>query len=63
MPLQQGRIDAEKCELLFKRVISPTMVDDYFLCGPQEMIFTVKTFLEEQGVLPAKIHFELFHAG
>ncbi len=61
--LQQGRIDMAKCSLLFQRVINPTTIDEFFLCGPQEMIFTVKDHLEAQGISPTKIHFELFHAG
>jgi len=34
--------------------------DDFFICGPEEMIFTVKDFLELQGIDKKKIHFELF---
>lgn len=62
IPLQQGRVDAEKCELIFNRIIDPANVDAFFLCGPQEMIFTVKEFLELKGIAPQKIHFELFNA-
>jgi ring-1,2-phenylacetyl-CoA epoxidase subunit PaaE len=58
-PLNQGRIDREKCSQL-TRVINLRETDEFFLCGPEEMIFTVQTFLEEQGVQRQHIHFELF---
>ncbi len=59
-PLHFGRIDKEKCLLLFDKLLSLTKTDEFFLCGPEEMIFTVKGFLEEHGVDRKKIHFELF---
>src|ERR1700722_3418775 len=61
IPLNQGRIDAGKCEELCGRLIDLRWMDEVFLCGPEEMIFTVKGWLEEKGVRPAAIHFELFH--
>ncbi len=63
IPLQQGRIDAEKCSVIFNRLVQATSIDAYFLCGPQEMIFTVKNYLESQQVDSRNIHFELFTAG
>jgi ring-1,2-phenylacetyl-CoA epoxidase subunit PaaE len=36
-------------------------MDEVFLCGPEEMIFMLKDWLEQQGVEARKIHFELFH--
>ena len=35
-------------------------MDEIFLCGPEDMIFSVRQGLEEQGVDTKKIHFELF---
>jgi ring-1,2-phenylacetyl-CoA epoxidase subunit PaaE len=58
--IYQGRIDAEKCKLLFEKLIDPTPMHDVFLCGPEQMIFTVKKALEEMGIGKEKIHFELF---
>lgn len=63
IPLQQGRIDKEKCEAIFSRLINAATIDAYFLCGPSEMIFAVKEYLESVGVEGSKIHFELFTAG
>lgn len=58
-----GRIDEEKFQQLCKNIISPTTIDHYFLCGPEEMIFSVKKGLEDSGVDHQKIHFELFTTG
>jgi ring-1,2-phenylacetyl-CoA epoxidase subunit PaaE len=61
IPLYRGRIDAAKCEELCTRVIDLSSTDEIYLCGPEEMIFSVKGWLEQQGVEKKKIHFELFH--
>src|SRR6266496_2164010 len=58
-PINHGRIDAAKCALLFEKVID-IHADEFFICGPEEMIFTVKDFLQKKGVEEKKIHFELF---
>ena len=60
-PLNQGRIDAEKCAELCGKLIDPQQADEVFICGPGEMIFTVRDWLEQKGVDKKKIHFELFH--
>src|SRR6266487_1452908 len=57
--INHGRIDVAKCALLFKKAID-IHADEFFICGPEEMIFTVKDFLQKQGVEERKIHFELF---
>jgi len=57
--LNFGRINAEKLAQLHKVVDYSTM-DEVFICGPEEMIFTTKEFLEASGVDKKKIHFELF---
>lgn len=60
VPLNYGRINAEKCAELAGKVLDIASSDEFFLCGPEEMIFSVKDFLEAQGVEKKKIHFELF---
>ena len=59
--LHQGRIDALKCGELCDKLIDLAGMDEVFLCGPAQMTFTVKSWLEEKGVDHRKIHFELFH--
>lgn len=55
-----GRITSDKCTDIFSKLVDITTVDEFFICGPEEMIFTVKAFLESQQVDEKKIHFELF---
>lgn len=59
-PINEGRIDEEKCELLFTKLINIKTIDEFFLCGPEKMIFCVKELLEINGVGKEHIHFELF---
>lgn len=58
--LNFGRIDAGKLEDL-NRLEDFSGVDEFFICGPEEMIFTVKAFLEKKGIGKKNIHFELFN--
>lgn len=55
----QGRINTEKLEEL-ARFIPFDLMDEFFVCGPEKMIFAVKDFLEGNGIDRKKIHFELF---
>ena len=55
-----GRIDADKCGALCEKTINIETTDAFFLCGPEDMIFSVKDQLEQLGVDKKKIHFELF---
>lgn len=57
--LNTGRIDAAKCSELSKFIQWVTM-DEFFICGPEAMIFSIKEYLELQGISKEKIHFELF---
>lgn len=59
-PVNEGRIDAAKCEKIFKYITS-LAADAFFICGPEEMIFTVRNWLVSKGVAEKKIHFELFN--
>jgi ring-1,2-phenylacetyl-CoA epoxidase subunit PaaE len=55
-----GRIDAQKCHELCNKNLDIARTDAFFLCGPENMIFSVKEQLEKSGVDQKKIHFELF---
>jgi len=57
--LNFGRIDTEKLTGL-ARLIRYQHTDEFFICGPEEMIFCVKDFLTGLGIENRKIHFELF---
>lgn len=57
--LNFGRITGDKLQEL-SGLIDYSTVDEFFLCGPEEMIFCTKEFLEACGIDKKKIHFELF---
>ncbi len=59
-PVNEGRINAAKCEQVFK-YITPLTADAFFLCGPEEMIFSVRNWLLSKDVDRRNIHFELFN--
>lgn len=58
-----GRINAQKCRTFTQKLFDPESVDDFFLCGPQEMTEEVRQTLLESGVDRKNIHQELFHTG
>jgi ring-1,2-phenylacetyl-CoA epoxidase subunit PaaE len=58
--LFHGRIDAEKCRNFLQKLIPVELIDQCFICGPEDMIHTVKQSLVEAAFDPQKIHFELF---
>ena len=58
-PINSGRINEAKLTELTK-LINYESIDEYFICGPEEMIFCVKDFLEQRAIDKKKIHFELF---
>lgn len=58
-PINFGRINMEKLNEL-EKLIDYSSFHDAFICGPEEMIFLVKGYLEKKGVDKKKIHFELF---
>jgi ring-1,2-phenylacetyl-CoA epoxidase subunit PaaE len=57
--INSGRINTEKLNELSK-LIDYSSFDESFICGPEEMIFLVKDYLEKKGIDKKKIHFELF---
>jgi ring-1,2-phenylacetyl-CoA epoxidase subunit PaaE len=61
--LLNGRIDDAKLKVLLDTVVPPEDVDEWFLCGPAEMIDTARNALVERGVDAGRIHRELFHVG
>ncbi|MCG2616132.1 phenylacetate-CoA oxygenase/reductase subunit PaaK [Terrimonas sp. NA20] len=57
--IHAGRIDGNKLNELSRLINYPSM-DEIFICGPEEMIFTIKDFMEAQQIDSKKVHFELF---
>jgi len=58
-PVNSGKINLDKLKELAKLVDYKKM-DELFICGPEEMIFTTEQFLITNGIDKKKIHFELF---
>lgn len=58
--INYGRINAEKCEQLTEKLVNLNSADELFICGPEEMIFSVRDWLQQKGIDKKKIHFELF---
>ena len=58
--LFNGIIDAEKITTFSTLFFDPKNADEFFTCGPEQMMLTVKDTLMEIGVAEKKIHLELF---
>jgi ring-1,2-phenylacetyl-CoA epoxidase subunit PaaE len=63
VPLFSGRLDEAKLAELFSRVVDADHIDEWYLCGPYEVVTAARTVLEGRAVPPQKIHDELFFAG
>ena len=59
-PLLSGRIDAPKLEQMFDVLIRPETVDEWFLCGPFELVQLARDTLEAKGVEASHVRYELF---
>ncbi|MGP0224891.1 1,2-phenylacetyl-CoA epoxidase subunit PaaE [Paenarthrobacter sp. NCHU4564] len=62
-PLMTGRIDAEKLQSLLSSAIHAEDVDEWFLCGPFELVQLCRDTLASRGVKPEHVRFELFTTG
>ncbi|MEO6833501.1 MAG: 1,2-phenylacetyl-CoA epoxidase subunit PaaE [Chitinophagaceae bacterium] len=60
VPLFNGRIDAEKCEKLCASLINLKDINEAFLCGPEEMILSLREKLMALGMPQGQVHLELF---
>ncbi|MBG6183905.1 ring-1,2-phenylacetyl-CoA epoxidase subunit PaaE [Arthrobacter sp. CAN_A214] len=62
-PLLTGRIDADKLETLLGSVIRTDEIDEWFLCGPFDLVQLCRDTLAGRGVPAERIRFELFSTG
>jgi ring-1,2-phenylacetyl-CoA epoxidase subunit PaaE len=62
-PLLNGRIDAARLERLLVTVLGGRHPDEWFLCGPLELVESLRSMLLDRGTDPDHVHRELFHAG
>ncbi|QAY72937.1 phenylacetate-CoA oxygenase/reductase subunit PaaK [Agromyces protaetiae] len=59
-PLLSGRIDAEKLDTMLDVLIPPATVDEWFLCGPFELVQLARDTLAARGVPASHVRYELF---
>jgi ring-1,2-phenylacetyl-CoA epoxidase subunit PaaE len=59
-PELSGRVDREKLERWLTGRLPPGAVDEWFLCGPLEMVTLARELLVDRGVDTDHIHLELF---
>jgi len=62
-PLLSGRIDEDRLRRMLDALVPPSSVDEWFLCGPFELVQLCRDVLEEYAVPRDRIHFELFTTG
>ena len=60
VPLFNGRIDADKCAAFCDTLIDIKDIDEAFICGPEDMILSVKQKLIDLGMPSSHVHIELF---
>ena len=60
IPLFSGRLSANKCADFCGKLIDLNEIDEIFLCGPEEMILSIRQQLLDMGTPSSKIHIELF---
>ena len=59
-PLFAGRMDEDKVMAFSKSLIDVAHTDEFFICGPEPMMLSVRSALLGINVSPACIHVELF---
>lgn len=60
--LLSGRIDSNRLGRILDDLV-PDRVDEWFLCGPYELVTDASEVLTQRGADRASVHTELFHAG
>lgn len=60
VPLFNGRITAEKIHSLCHKLIDIHHMDEIFICGPEDMLLSVRAQLLDMQVPSEKVHIELF---
>lgn len=60
IPLFSGRLGAQKCADFCGKLIDLSIIDEAFICGPEDMILSVRQQLIDMGMPSNKVHIELF---
>ena len=62
-PILSGRIDEQKLRLMLDSLIRPETVDEWFLCGPFDLVQLCRDTLADVGVDRSHVRYELFTTG
>lgn len=62
-PLLSGRIDDEKLRRILDTLVLPETIDEWFLCGPFDLVQLCRDTLEDIGVPSSHLRYELFTTG
>lgn len=60
--LFSGRLDASRIATVLDTLLPVDTVDEWFLCGPFDLVTSGRDLLVERGADPGHVHLELFHA-
>jgi ring-1,2-phenylacetyl-CoA epoxidase subunit PaaE len=60
--LFSGRLDGERLTRILDSLMPAPDVDEWFLCGPQQMVLDLRQVILDHGVDMHAVHTELFHA-
>ena len=58
-----GRLDGGRLQRFLDTILPVDTVDEWFLCGPHDMVTALRGTLTAAGVDPRHVHAELFHVG
>jgi ring-1,2-phenylacetyl-CoA epoxidase subunit PaaE len=59
--LFSGRLDTDRMSRILEALLPPDTVDHWFLCGPFDMVSSLRKLLISEGVSKKAIHAEVFH--
>jgi ring-1,2-phenylacetyl-CoA epoxidase subunit PaaE len=62
-PVLSGRIDEEKLRTILDLLVLPETVDEWFLCGPLDLVQLCRETLADIGVDREHVRYELFTTG
>lgn len=62
-PVLSGRIDAEKLRTILDALVLPETIDEWFLCGPLDLVQLCRDTLADVGVDRSHVRYELFTTG
>jgi ferredoxin-NADP reductase/fatty acid desaturase len=58
---RRGRLDGIRLRAMLQNRLHPAKVDDWFLCGPENLVAMIRKTLADHDVRGQSVHYELFH--